>query len=322
MRTPTSSCLSLLALTGLLAAQGTYATVGSPCSLPGKSVYSANPKGGTTSFTTLSNEYCYPVNKASTAVTVVTGVRFYTRSVTGTGTQTVGVRIYNQDPKSPGNPNPVALDTTKMTVGPVTQFYQASFNKVHIMRGQFWVSFDCVATFTKTTVGSPAVYATNLAGGSQVTPVYWRRPPVHDLTWSRTGIIKAPSYHILSGGGLAPVLSAAKGPTLGQPFQLDLAQSVPGKPTVAVFGFNNAQFGSFKLPLNLNAIAPGCFLLQSLDIILLGASLPGNKAKAILPIPNNTNLKGLKFYNQWMILVPGGNPLNWVFSNGGLGTIG
>lgn len=317
---PALGAVSLCFTAAVLPAQGTYKTLGSGCSTSGVSTYSANPKGGTLSTTTLVNEYAFPIKKAATAVTVVTGVRFYTKSVSGT--RTVGVRLYPPDPLNKAQPSPTALDATKITVGPVPRFYQASFNKVHIMKGPFWISCDNVETFTATTVGPAAVYATNLATGTPVTGVYWRRPPVFAKTWSLTGIIKIPSYHVMSGGGQMPILSAAKGPTLGQVFQLDLSQSRANRPAIAAFGFSNTKFGAFTLPLDLTPIAPGCFLFQSLDILLPGTLLPGNKAKALLPIPNNTQLKGATFYNQWLIFEPGGNALNWLFSSAGQGTIG
>ncbi len=320
MRRSLSLITASVILSCAASAQGTYKTLGSGCGAPGAIGYSENATAGTLKVQSLSNEYAYPVNIAATKVLPVTGVRFFTASVQGV--KTVAVRIYKPDPKSAGQPDPKPLDTTKMTVGPKAAFWQANFNKVHIMKGQFWVSFDCVETFTTTTAGPAAVYASNLTSTAKtVSPVFWRRPPVHDLTWSKTGIITQPSYHVMIGGTPPALLAAKTAPTLGKPFQLDVSQTANGL-AVAIFGFSASKFGAFTLPLDLKVVAPGCWIFQSLDILLPAATTQANGGKVILPIPNDAKLKNVLFFNQWMLPKVGGNTLNWVFSNGGRGTIG
>ncbi len=316
MRFPLLSLLSLSMLPALALSQASYKELGSGCGNTGRVIRFENVKGGTLSPQSLTNEYCYPVNVKSTQVTVVTGVRFFTSS--RVGVKTVNVRLYKKSALTSPTPDLKALDTTLITIGPKAKFWQASFNKIHIMKGQFWVGLDCVEPGGSTA----AINASNLTAGTNVTPVFWRRPPGGTSAWSTTGIIKIPSYHILTAGTAMPKLSAAKAPTLGTVFQVDLSQAIPNRPAVAIFGFSNKTLGPIKLPLDMTSPAPGCWLFQSMELLFLGSMGTGGTAKAILPIPKDKTLTGVTFYNQWLILNPGLNKLGLLFSNGGKGVIG
>ena len=310
-----SLCASAAALIAAPSFAQAYKTVGSGCGTPGAATFSEKTNTGTVNAQNLTNEYAYPVNIAATRRLVVTGVRFYTRSISGH--KTIAVRLYKPSATNKAQPDPTAIDTATMTVGPKDAFWQASFNKVHLMTGPFWIGMDCVEVGQT----AAAVYASNITGGKKtITTVYWRRPPATG-TWAATGIVKWPAYEVLSGGSAPGILSSKTPPTIGKNFQLDLAQGGTG-PVVGVFGFNNKNFGPIILPADLKVVAPGCWLFQSLDLLIPTASSSANGAKVTLPIPNDTKLKGVKFYNQWMLFKRGGNALNWTFSNSGEGTIG
>lgn len=316
MRLPLLSILSISLLPALAVSQGSYKVLGSGCGNGGKAIWSANPKGGTLSPQALTNEYSYPVNVKSTQVTVVTGVRFFTSS--RAGVKTVNIRLYKASSTSSTTPDTKALDTTLITVGPKAKFWQASFNKAHIMKGPFWIGMDNVEPGQTTS----AVNASNLTSGTNITPVFWRRPPGGTTAWSQTGIVKVPSYQVLTGGSSMPKLSAAAAPKIGSTFKLDLSQAISSRPALAVFGFNDKKLGPIALPLDLTGPAPGCWLFQSLELIFVTASTGKGAASANLPIPNNKNFVGINFMNQWIILNPGGNTLGLLFSNGGKGVIG
>ena len=320
MNLPLSSLSILLFLPALVAAQGSYTTLGSGCGKPGTAVHQVNPNPLAANFAnqTGPNEYGYPVAVSATTTTVCTGVRFFTRSLGGV--KTVEARAYLPSTSSPTMPDTTPLTTGRMTVGPTADWYIVNFDKPLIIKGPFWVSFDNYDTYTATSQGPSVVSASNLSTGTTITPIYWRRPNYQNRTWVITGSVKIPSYEILTGGAPAAQLSTTTPPSLGTLFQLDLSQATNGA-VVAIFGASATQYGPIPLPLDLGAVAPGCFVFQSFDW-LLTAGASGGTAKINLPIPNNKALVGIKFLNQWLILDKGANALGLTFSNGGEGTIG
>ena len=311
--------LATLAIGGLAAAQGTFEAVGSGCATIGKVVTGVNQNPAASNFSSATgpNEYGYPVNAAATATTVVSGVRWFTQS--RGGYKTVDASLYLPDSTDPTKPAGTPLDTTKLTIGPSAQYWVASFNKPHVIKGKFWVAYKNFDTETATTQGSAVVSASNLKSGTNITPVYYRRPS-NNQVWTKTVTVDNPSYDILTGGGAPAVLSAAAGPSIGSPFKLDLDQAGNGV-VVAVMGFDNVNFGPVPLPLDLNPIAPSCFVFQTLDLLVPTAAAQG-KASVTFPIPNLPGIKGVKFYTQFMLLRQGANPLGWQFSNSGVAMIG
>jgi hypothetical protein len=322
MRTLFNCAIGIAALSTLALAQGKYETLGSGCGAVGSAGIQVNNKNATAANAAAAlypNEYSYPVNVSATTVTVVTGVRFFTKS--SGGFKSVDVRIYMPSAASATTPNSKPLDTTRMTVGPNSNYWVANFNKPHIVKGTFWVSFDCYETGMTYPQGPSVVNASNLTTGTNITPVFWRRPAsAGPGTWSQTGLVKIPAYDILKGGTPPPVLSAASAPVVGKAFQLDVKQA-PNGAAVAAFGASSAAWGPIKLPLDLSAVAPGCFVFQGLDL-LLTAGVANGTGKVVIPIPNNKALVGSKFLNQWIVLSKSANALGLLFSNGGAGTIG
>jgi hypothetical protein len=313
-----STAVALTALSSLAFGQAAYTTLGSGCGRLGTPVHQVNLKPIAANFKnqTGPNEYAYPVNVSATTVTVCSGVRFFTRSLGGV--KTVEARIYLPSAANPLIPDRKALEVTKMTVGPNAAYYVANFSKPHVIKGKFWVSYDNYDTYTSTTYGSTVVSASDLSSGSPITTVYWWRPG--RTSWTATVSIKNPAYDIMTAGGAPALLSTTTLPTLGKLFQLDLTQS-PNGVVVGIFGASSTAYGPIKLPLDLGAVAPGCFVFQSFDLLLAAGAASGS-AKVSLPIPNNNALLGVKFLNQWLILNKGANALGLTFSNGGEGTIG
>lgn len=322
MRILFNCAIGVAALSTLALAQGKYEVLGSGCGAMGKASLQVNNATATAANAAAAlypNEYAYPINVSATTVSVVTGARFFTKS--SGGYKSVDVRIYLPSSTSPTTPNSTPLDTTRMTVGPNSDYWIANFNKPHLIKGPFWVSFDCFETGTAYPYGPSVVNASNLTTGTNITPVFWRRPgSAGPGTWAQTGLVKIPAYDLLTGGTPPPVLSAAAAPAVGKAFQLDVKQA-PNGAAIAVFGASATAWGPIKLPLDLSAVAPGCVVFQGLDL-LLTAGVASGTGKVVVPIPNNKALIGSKFLNQWIVLDKTANKLGLLFSNGGAGTIG
>lgn len=105
-------------------------------------------------------------------------------------------------------------------------------------------------------------------------------------------------------------------PTINSSFNLNLSNA--GASKIAIL-----WLGGTQLNASLGAIAPGCTLYSSLDI-LLGAVVSNASGAGTIAfgLPNNLSLVGLTFYNQYIVLDSGANTLGITFSNGGAGKIG
>jgi hypothetical protein len=313
---------ALAALSTIAFAQGKYETSGAGCGNAGKAVLRINDKTASAtnySGTTGPNEYAYPVNVSATTKTILSGVRFFTQSVSGT--KTVEASVHLPDSTTPTEPSGTALTTTLMTVGSTAQYYDAHFDSTQVITGPFWVTFKNYDTYTATTQGPTVVKTSNLSTGTTITTIYWRRPSFSSHKWTSTVTVKIPAYDLLLGGTSPLRLTAAAAPTLGKTFQLDLSQGKPGA-AIAIFGASKTTWGTIPLPLDLRAVAPGCWLFSSMDLMFATGVNGSGKAQISLPIPNDKSLSGSTFENQWLNLAVGSNALGLLFSNLGSGTIG
>ena len=112
-------------------------------------------------------------------------------------------------------------------------------------------------------------------------------------------------------------LAASAPPTIGAVAQVDLA-NVPTPFAFLAVGWSNTFWGQQPLPLSLAGVGmPGCFLLQSAEVVGLVATSTGvATATYSWPLPNLGSLIGLRVYLQGLALAPGYNPANLIVSNG------
>lgn len=81
--------------------------------------------------------------------------------------------------------------------------------------------------------------------------------------------------------------------------------------------------GARQTNLSVGAVAPGCSVYCSYDILLNAISTGSTGSGGLsIGIPNNPNLVGMRFYNQWLVLDRAANSLGVVMTNGGTGRIG
>lgn len=110
-------------------------------------------------------------------------------------------------------------------------------------------------------------------------------------------------------------------PVAGGSFSLKLSSLPAGAPTTMMLGLSNQQSGSIALPLDLTFLgAPRCFLLVSAEAVYSLANTNG-VALWTIDIPRNTQLVGLRFFNQGLVLDASANGLGIALSNGGVATI-
>jgi len=84
---------------------------------------------------------------------------------------------------------------------------------------------------------------------------------------------------------------------------------------VALIGSSRTQLGPFRLPISLAPSMPGCFLLQSADL-LAPISYSTGIARLSLPIPRFQSLFKSHFYLQAIEVAPSANVLGLWASNG------
>lgn len=94
------------------------------------------------------------------------------------------------------------------------------------------------------------------------------------------------------------------------------ASAAPAQARLALLvGQNEQRFGAIALPLDLAVIgAPGCLLRTELLVAPAVSADAGGAATLSVPIPDNPTLRGQQVNYQWLVPVPGANPLGVVLS--------
>ena len=85
---------------------------------------------------------------------------------------------------------------------------------------------------------------------------------------------------------------------------------------VHILGASKTKWAALSLPLDLNAIASGCWLQVSTDLFTAKVTDTKGVASLILPIPNQKSLIGLSLHHQFIISDSRANTLGWLFSHG------
>jgi hypothetical protein len=134
------------------------------------------------------------------------------------------------------------------------------------------------------------------------------------------------SYHHYgagcAGSTALPGLSVSRNPVLGQPFTVKLAFAKPGSTAYLLFGVSDTTWAPLTLPMDLGALAPGCTILASGEIIVASPTSASGQVATTLTVPNDPVLRGAEVFNQWAVQDPTVNPLGMAFSQAGKGVIG
>ena len=118
-------------------------------------------------------------------------------------------------------------------------------------------------------------------------------------------------------GSPALSLASSAAPIIGTTAQVAIANTPTPFAFLAV-GWSNTAAGPTPLPISLAGIGmPGCFLLQSAEVLGLTAPATGAGTAAYdWPLPNLGSLIGLHVYLQGWALAPGENAAELIVSNG------
>ncbi len=119
-----------------------------------------------------------------------------------------------------------------------------------------------------------------------------------------------------------PTLLADVRPALGKTVTITAVNLPPVAflPTFLIIGFSRTTWSGARLPLDLGFLgAPGCDLLASFDFSLSAGNANVNVK---LPVPNQSQLVGIKFYLQSYGTLSGANAANLIVSSALEGVIG
>ncbi|MEM7200880.1 MAG: LamG domain-containing protein [Planctomycetota bacterium] len=106
-------------------------------------------------------------------------------------------------------------------------------------------------------------------------------------------------------------------PAIGTTFNINLTGATPTVPAFLHIGVDNSSWLGQALPFDLDPLgAPGCFLLQSLNLTLPSGTDTAGFASLTFPVPDNPNLLARTLFNQWSALDGSGTlPLGLAFSD-------
>ncbi len=159
--------------------------------------------------------------------------------------------------------------------------------------------------------------------GHHVLWLAWQRDdPGGEVFFSTSDIDIRPAPKYVSHGkgctgsnNAVPTLTNLTQPVIGKNLELEIDKA-------AALSFVTLLFGR-RTSVDLGAVAPGCTLLATPDVLLPVGPWPGRKMKAVLPIPDDPGFLGLRFGLQALILDPSVvRLLPIALSNGGEATIG
>jgi hypothetical protein len=153
--------------------------------------------------------------------------------------------------------------------------------------------------------------------------------PYQSLQWKLRIWTGTPGHYETFGAGCgagrqaAPELGWNQVPTIGASFDVRIARASVSSFAFLTIGDSNSSWQGQNLPYDLAPQgAPGCSVLASVAAAIFVPTDPAGSASLSVSIPSNTALFGLQFYDQWFAFLAGGNPLGFVVSNGGAGTVG
>jgi hypothetical protein len=307
---------AVLALGVLASAQGTYTTFGTGCPGTGGGTVCTSANPNTTAHKRLNqNPNIFALAVPATAqVRIVAGFELFTQINKRTTPLTIKTEIYYAD--ATGKPAGSPRATGTMTIGATAGWYRTTFIRPLLVPAnqKFFLSYISA---------SSQMWFPIAASGTNVSH-FFRTPP--STSWVGTApngyVIQPWAWKLICGGGNIPALSNSGVPSLGAKFSVNLARGRPNSPAIFIVGLSKTQWGTKKLPWDLVSLgAGGCNLYVSLDVELGTKTDGSGKVVQSFTIPNDSRLRGFKFYNQYAVGALGGNAWGVVLSNAGEGLI-
>ncbi len=127
-----------------------------------------------------------------------------------------------------------------------------------------------------------------------------------------------------NGSNGIPTLGAlnCNPPFINETFTAQLTNIPSGAAAQLIFGLSNTKWGSINLPMDWSLFGfTGCSLNASLDFFLPMAT-NGTSATLAAPVPNDSNLVGVGFFNQAFVVDSQANGAGATLSNGAASHVG
>ena len=300
------SAILVTLLCSVLSAQtGSYAAFGKGC--PGSlgSCPSSNANGGRLFLQQNLNLWTFPADAQTTMV--VTGFELFTQSRSSSAL-TIQTQIFGAD--AAGKPTGKPLRTGTMRIGTTAAFYLTTFPPLLVKPKQ--------RIFIAYTSDRGMMYPMLISG--QKTPHFYRRP--NSTTWNGPFTAFPWSWTLVCARQV-PKLSNSGVPTINKSFSIDLSSAKASTAAALILGASKTVWGSVRLPLDLTPFrAPGCSLLVSFDSTFVTPVDANGNGKITLSLPNSSNLVGLTWHNQYLVVDPRANGFGAAFSNGGSAKVG
>jgi hypothetical protein len=237
-------------------------------------------------------------------------------SYSWTGKRTVAAYLFTATTGGRPNANPVRTGT--ITVDKQLGWYRATFSTPLKLQSKqrFFLSWDVpngMAPFNYPMVMQGSPYP---AWGRVGTQTWYNSWLLNNIGW-------AFRVNCASNGQIAPRLTLQSLPRIGSTFSVGLGGTPAFAPYILVSGLSKTVWGSFPLPLDMSPLgAKSCSLLCSFDFMSLSSTDSSGRSSISLPIPRNTQLLGLRWHQQAIVLDQKANRLGFTFSNGGSVLVG
>jgi hypothetical protein len=306
-----------LALGSLLSAQGTYTAFGLGCPGTGSGIVCASANPNTTSHRNLSqNSNIFALGvAASTSLRIVQGFELFTQTRGRTTPLTIATQIYYAD--TTGKPTGTPKVTGTMTIGTTAGWYRTTFATPLIVPAnqKLFLSYTSVAG---------QMFFPIASSGTKFSH-FWH--PASATGWNGNApngfITQFWAWKLICAGGPTTTLSNTGVPTINSSMTVDLSGGRANAIAIFAFGLSNTKWGSINLPFDLTIFnAAGCWIYVSTEFLFSVTTDSSGGHKFTLTVPNNAVLKGVQFYNQFVVDDPGANGFGATFSNGGAGRVG
>ncbi len=216
-------------------------------------------------------------------------------------------------------PSTAPAATGTMTIGTADGWYASSFPSGFSARigtnRPFYLVFDGTSQMKRPVVSSFRA----------TTGTHYTQPLVGSKLWSGSFINTPWAWRLMCTPQrpAVPVISNLETPRINRWMVITLSLAPQSSRALLLFGGSNTVWAGGVLPFDMGPMgALGCKLLVSPDVVLTRTTTTFGLASAIVQVPNQAGLLGVKFFNQWVVNDTGANQLGIVVSPGGVGVIG
>lgn len=297
---------------GPLLGQASYATFGTGCrgSGSGRLCGSANPTAKALGGVPHDGRELAIAVPAAPTLRIISAVELFTHARRTTSGRQLSVALYRA--AANGRPGTV-LQRASMLVISGTAWYRALFKVPVIVPAnqRLFLVYGRDA----------ANIAPSIAQTGVTVPHYWRIGQTS--SWSGPHPVPRRWAYRLFCAKSGTTLSHTGLPRLGTSFTVDLTGGKRVANALFVLGVSSQNWRGLRLPLSLQAAgAAGCSVFVSGELVFPISTDWKGEHRFRLTVPNQPALRGLRFFNQYVVEDAAANAFGATFSNAGVGTIG